>query len=139
MNRDKLLDEIKEHEGYVPHVYKDSLGYATIGYGFLVDEAKGGAIPLPVAEYWLQFNVTELVNRLSRELSWFSTAPDNVQRALVNMSYQMGVSGVLKFHNMLAALEAGDYCVAATEALDSRWAKQTPNRARKVADIMKGA
>lgn len=138
MNRERLLDEIKEHEGFVEHVYKDSLGYDTIGYGFLVDKGKGGEIPLPVAEYWLNFKVNQIMERLRRELPWFAAAPDHVQRALVNMSYQMGVSGVLKFRNMLAHLEAGQWVEAGDEALDSRWARQTPNRAAKVVQIMKG-
>ena len=36
INRDKLYEEIKADEGEVLEVYKDHLGYDTIGIGHLV-------------------------------------------------------------------------------------------------------
>jgi lysozyme len=53
------------------------------------------------------------------------------------MSYQMGTTGVMKFKNTLTAIEHGDYELAALGMLDSTWAKQTPNRARRLASQMK--
>jgi lysozyme len=50
----------------------------------------------------------------------------------------MGVSGVLKFKGMLEALKAGKRELAANEALDSLWARQTPERARRVAEQIRG-
>ena len=35
---EELKEEIKLHEGFVPRVYKDSLGKRTIGYGHLCVE-----------------------------------------------------------------------------------------------------
>jgi len=64
--------------------------------------------------------------------------PPDVRRALLNMAYQLGVSGLLNFSKMLTALQAGDREEAAREALDSLWAKQTPNRARRVALLLRG-
>lgn len=56
------------------------------------------------------------------------------QRAILNMAFQLGVDGVLKFRRMIAALDRGDYARAAIEALDSKWAKEdTPQRAARVA------
>ena len=45
------------------------------------------------------------------------------------MIFQLGKTGVSKFRNMWKHLSALEYASAASEMLDSRWAKQTPNRA----------
>ena len=42
MDRDKIEKDLTIDEGRVSHVYKDSLGYYTIGIGHLVDQRKGG-------------------------------------------------------------------------------------------------
>ena len=64
---------------------------------------------------------------------------DSLAREIViEMVFQLGETGVSKFKNMLKALEEGpDYKTAAIEMLDSRWAKQTPNRAKKMSNSMK--
>ena len=48
----------------------------------------------------------------------------------------MGFSGVSKFKNMIKALQNRTYKLASIEMLDSRWAKQTPNRAKELSDHM---
>ena len=138
MDISKVIEDLKVDEGWDPSAYKDSLGFWTIGYGFLIDRSKGGEIPMPIAEAWLKHEATEKWNSLVAAQPWVLTQPENVQRALCNMCYQLGVSGVGKFKKMIAALKLGDRDKAADEALDSTWAKQTPNRAKKVTDIMRG-
>jgi lysozyme len=126
-------EALKADEGWVPHVYQDHLGFDTLGFGFLVDRRKGGRIPLPVAEFWLTFEIRERWMALDKAHPWFRDLPTGVQAALVNMAYQLGVAGVLAFRKMWACLARFDYRGAAAEALDSRWAQQTPARARRVA------
>ena len=55
------------------------------------------------------------------------------REALLDMSYQLGVSGLERFTDMLRALKAGDCDAAQAAALDSDWARQTPARAASVA------
>ena len=50
------------------------------------------------------------------------------------MAYQMGVNGVMGFRKMLGAIVNGNYRLAAQEGMDSRWANQTPNRAKRLMD-----
>jgi lysozyme len=54
------------------------------------------------------------------------------------MVFQLGKTGVSKFRNMWKALQQNppQYSVAASEMLDSRWAKQTPNRAKEMSNHM---
>lgn len=136
---DDLVQDLKGDEGWCPHVYDDHLGFKTLGYGFLVDERRGGEIPEPIAGEWLAYAATQRWNGLVANHPWLSDQPEDVQRALGNMAYQLGVSGVGKFKNMLAALKAGNRHEAAIHALDSTWAQQTPNRAQRVAARIRGA
>lgn len=133
-----VVADLKADEGFVPHVYDDHLGYATLGYGFLVDKDKGGRIPQEVAEFWLLYEVEHRWADLLEKLPWLEGQPEEVQRALLNMAYQMGINGVCNFKKMLAALKAGKRAEAAMEALNSTWARQTPGRARRVAGRIRG-
>ena len=134
-----MLDQIKQDEGWRPHVYLDHLGYETIGYGFLVDQRRGGGMPKEVGEFWLRFNVGKIIEAIPRRWPAWADQPEEVQNALVNMAYQMGVNGLMGFKRMLAALERGERETAASEALDSRWANQTPERAWRVAAMIRGS
>jgi lysozyme len=60
------------------------------------------------------------------------------QEAILNMCFQLGLAGLKRFRRMWAALAMRDYERAYIEALDSNWAKQTPNRANRVANILRG-
>ena len=135
---DELVDDLKRDEGYVPYAYQDHLGYWTIGYGFLVDKDKGGQIPKSIAESWLMLAINDRWNALVSRKPEVLDYPEDVQRALGNMAYQLGVNGLLRFKKMFAALDAGDRVLAAQEAWDSTWAKQTPERARRVTRLIRG-
>lgn len=135
----RLRDDIIRDEGFVPHAYQDHLGFWTIGYGFLIDQRRGGAIPSPVAEFWLDHELAERRRRLLQSLPWLADEPEPIQRALQNMAYQLGINGLLNFRRMLAAVQAGNYAEAAREALNSNWARQTPNRANRIAQLIRTA
>lgn len=135
---DDLIHDLKLDEGWKPSAYKDHLGYWTIGYGFLIDESKGGELPIEVADFWLEYAVKKRWDAFLFRHAWVHDQPSDVRRALGNMVYQMGVQGVSNFKNMLAALQEGDREKAAIEALDSTWATQTPVRAKRVAALIRG-
>lgn len=133
-----VAERIKAEEGWSAHVYPDSLGYATIGYGFLIDGRRGEGLPLVVAEFWLDYLLTKIRDELATRWPPFSAQPIDVRGALMEMAYQMGVDGVLGFQRMLAALERGDRAMAAADALDSVWHAQTPARCERVAALIRG-
>ncbi len=135
---DDLIDDLKTDEGWEPSAYQDHLGYWTIGWGFLIDERKGGEIPKEIAEAWLTYAATKRWNELVARHLWLNDQPEDVQRALGNMVYQLGVGGVSNFKKMLAHLKDGNRVLAAEEALNSTWATQTPERAQRVAAHIRG-
>ena len=139
MNQDQLIAQLKADEGWESSAYQDTRGYWTIGYGFLIDEQLDGELPREVGEFWLQWLVKRMISALRSDLPNFDGYPEPVQQALANMAYQMGVSGLLGFRRTLALIDEGQYERAANEALNSRWAEQTPNRARRVSELIRSA
>ena len=74
-------------------------------------------------------------NELEQSLPWIKEKPIIVQEQILNMVYNLGLPNLLKFQNMLAALESNDGTTAADEALNSKWARQVGQRAQRIADI----
>ena len=129
-----LLNRIKHHEGFRKSVYKCTEGYDTIGYGFAIKDLE---MDEDIAEEILIRKVEKLIKRVRSKFDWLDSVPREVQGVLVEMSYQMGLSGVSKFKKALHAMQMFQWKLAATELLDSRWAKQTPNRAKELSDIIR--
>jgi lysozyme len=135
---DKAKAQVKGDEGWRSFVYQDHLGFDSIGWGFCIDPKKTDGLPKPVAEFWITWLINDRLSGL-RKWAGFDRQPEEIQLALLNMSYQLGVRGVLNFTRMIKALEVGDRATAKLEALDSKWARQTPARANRIADIIGGA
>ena len=141
MNMDRLLQSVKKHEGYRNKVYLDTLGKRTVGVGHLC-----------VEDFWeddKEYSEEMLMNILKddlkiaiqgaeRLLKDCTVLDDLAKEIIIEMVFQLGETGVSKFKNMLKALKQDppEYSVAASEMLDSRWAKQTPNRAQNMSAEM---
>ena len=142
MEMSRLLKSVKEHEGYRNKVYLDSLGKRTVGVGHLC-----------VEDFWeddkeyeekflltiLEHDLKSAIKSAERLCSDCPDLDDLAKETIIEMVFQLGETGVSKFKNMWKALESNppQYDVAATEMLDSRWAKQTPNRAKEMSDHMR--
>ena len=139
---EELKEQIKEHEGFVPRTYKDSLGKRTIGFGHLCVEP----------EQWdddKEYTREELERVFDKD---FDEALKNAEsligqrsinfiakQVIIEMVFQLGIGGVGKFKKMWSALDSEDYGEASFQMMDSLWAKQTPNRAEKLSQKMRSA
>ena len=132
-----LLDMIEQDEGRRDTVYIDSEGHQTIGLGFCLDKMP---MPREVADYWCNLILTQRHKQILIA-THFGTVFKNLnqprQCAILNMSYQLGISGLFKFKKMWDALAVGDYQKASLEAMDSVWASQTKNRAGRIAEVIR--
>ena len=128
-----LIDEIKKHEGFKSTVYKCTEGYDTIGYGFAIKDLE---IDEEIAELILSRKLGNLQLRICNTFDWYIESPQKVQDVIMNMSYQMGITGVGKFKNMIKHFKAKNWKEASKEMLNSLWARQTPNRAKELARIV---
>ena len=130
----KLIESIKQHEGYVGIVYKDSLGIDTIGYGFAIKDLE---LDEDICEIILERKLHNLIDRLLLKFGWFKYMPPEIKDIVTEMCYQLGVTGFSKFKKTIAYLQDKKWEEASVEMLDSLWARQTPNRAKEMSDRVK--
>jgi len=144
MNAEQLIQDLIRDEGLKTDLYQDAIGKWTIGVGRNLSDrgvSKGEAM------FMLTNDIEIVMAELDARMLWWRGMPADVQRALANMAFNLGVPRLLKFEMMLAALKVGDYETAAEEALDSLWADQSDGkvdgidgaRARRIADLMRHA
>ncbi len=134
MQIENIIKSLKDHEGFRAKVYRDSLGVATIGYGFAIKDLD---LSEQIAGKILEQKVRDLINEIAERFDWFQWVPDPGQDVIIEMCYQLGVAGVSKFTNTIAAIKRQDWETAANEMLNSRWAIQTPKRAAHMAEIIR--
>ncbi len=128
-----LRDQLIRHEGERLSAYQDHLGFWTIGVGRLIDARRGGGISHAEAMYLLDNDIARRKVALSQTLPWMANLEEPRRAALLNMSFQLGVDGVLKFKNTLAAIQAKNWIAAGAGMRASLWAHQTPERADELA------
>ena len=128
-----LLKAVKLSEGFRDRVYKDTLGIDTIGYGFAIKDL---VLDEDISEMILRRKLDSLIDRANKRFKFLKDLPIKAQDVIYEMCYQMGISGVSKFKKTLLYLENHEFKMASKEMLDSRWARQTPNRAKKLSDII---
>lgn len=143
-NELNLIEQLEYDEGCMLTRYKCPSGFNTIGIGHNCDanpySPDGYRIKNEItkeqAHGLLSHDIQVVVDGLSRKCPQFRKVQDsnheNRRRALINMGFQLGVNGLLKFKNMLKAIDDDDWELARAHALDSDWAKQTPQRADRV-------
>lgn len=136
--KQELTRQLKADEGVKAQAYSDHLGYLTIGVGRLIDARKPGSGLRPSEiDMLLQNDIDDRIEALTRRLPWFQNLDDARRGVLLNMSFQLGVDGLLGFKNTLRMVEDADYMGAARNMLQSKWAQQTPARANRMAEQMR--
>ena len=131
---EKLLQQLRQDEGFRGIAYQDSLGNWTIGYGHLLSN--------PITERAATEILQDDVNIAIRD---FASLPHKFRknlnearrRVVINMLFNMGLGRFLTFKKMIQAVIDEEFEQAALEMLDSVWAKQVKGRAVRLAEIMK--
>ena len=129
-----IIQQLKIHEGYKPTVYKCTAGVDTIGVGFAIKDLH---LSEEVCDLILTEKLEALEERFEKKFDWFKTSPMEVRNVMLNMAYQLGFAGFCKFKKTISYLEEEEWQKASVEMLDSRWATQTPNRAKELSEIIK--
>lgn len=135
---EQLTAQLRRDEGTRETAYKDSEGWLTIGVGRLIDSRKPGAGLRPdEIDYLLRNDIADRVQALQKALPWFAKLDQARQGVLINMAFQLGTEGLLGFSYTLGLVRDGKYAEAAVQMLKSKWANQTPERAKRLAEQMK--
>ena len=158
-----VLAHLELEEGRSERAYRDHLGWWTIGIGRLIDPRKGGRItpdeeailiandPSRKPGDWHNWVLTDpeidmlKLNDIDRFVSEISQWPawkaveGNVARqvALTSLAFQLGIDGLRQFKNSLRMVEEKRFSDAAANFLKSKWAQQTPERAKRVTDMIR--
>jgi len=143
---ERIKEDLVKHEGYVTEIYLCSEGYPTFGIGHMVTEEDmeyTWPIGTPVTDERILQVFHDDCNAACTDASAlflnFSSHPENVQRVLVNMAFNLGRSRLGKFKNMITAVNEGNYSKAADEMVDSKWYRQVKRRGEELVEIMRGA
>ena len=136
-----LEKRIMDHEGFRKKIYADSLGKKTIGYGHLITENDN-------FEEGIEYTKAELLDLFHKDLEKAREGANQIvghiselhieaKNCIIEMVFQLGTQGTRNFKKLILALEEKDYFEAHVQMLDSRWAKQTPQRCIDLSEIMK--
>lgn len=130
---DDLEKIIITHEGKKNHVYNDSLGIPTIGIGRNISPS-GPGLSDDECLYLLR-NDIERCRKSLQPYEWYNKQDQVRKDAIVELVFNLGFAGFLKFKNTINMLACKNYISAAKALLNSKWAKQVgPNRSNNIAD-----
>ncbi len=129
----RLRADLIRDEGQRFDLYTDTTGHASIGVGHNI-EAHG--ISQTVCDQMLDEDMRRALHDATTQWPWFAELDDVRQRVLLNMVFNIGLAGVAQFRLMIQAIIAGHFDEAATQMLDSLWARQVGPRADRLAHMM---
>lgn len=132
----KLIKQLKRHEGVRTHAYQCTANMTTVGVGRNIDENGGLGLSEDEIEYLLENDIKRCKQELIA-LPWFAEIDSVRQDALINLCFNLGMTRLLGFKNALTAMSVGDYDKAADEFMDSRWAEQVGSRADEVCEMIR--
>ena len=152
-DRELLRAQILRHEGLRLVPYRDSLGFLTVGVGYNISargweplervlgrkiDKNDPRLTREEALLMLDADLDTTEREVGRRWPWTSLLAPARRRAVLDMAFNLGVSGLANFRQMLAALRDGDYLMAEAEALDSKWRTDVgPIRSREVAEAIR--
>lgn len=134
MNEVKLCAQLGVDEDRRSRIYVDTVGKITGGVGRNLTDRGFSEDEI---DLMLRNDVAGVVRDLDRALPWWRQMSDARQNVLANMCFNLGIVRLLGFTNTLALMKAGRWDAAATEMLDSKWAKQVGQRAIRLAATMR--
>jgi lysozyme len=128
-----VVTQLKQDEGLRLKPYKCTANKLTIGYGRNIEE-KG--ITEEEANHLLLNDIIATEKELSQKQPVYNTLDDKRKEVLLNMCFQLGYPKLSQFKKFFKALENKNFKLASIEMMDSAWAKQTPNRAKRLSQQM---
>jgi len=145
VNREQLIADLRQAEGVRDRVYDDATGspiepnslvkgHPSVGVGHRLDQPLAPILITAI----LDQDIVDAITDLNRSIPWWISLPESAQRALIELRFSMGLSGLLGFHRMLHSLSQHQRHSAACELEASHWAVQVgPTRFKRVAELLR--
>jgi len=146
MNTQRVIEQLKRHEGLRLYVYDDATGreirkgyrvqgHPTIGVGRLLTSARG--LSTIEIEMLLENDIEVVVDELNRNVPWWNELNESRQAVMVNLCFNLGWPRLSLFENMLDAAEKGNWDRAADELMDSKWFRQVGLRGLELVEQLR--
>lgn len=130
MNTDSMKRDLIRDEGSRLKPYFDTVGKCTIGVGRNLTD-KG--ISSDEQDYLLEHDIAEVIGDLDTHLNWWQELDEVRQRALANMCFNLGITKLLQFKNLLTAVQNNRFDDAmAEETRKTPYAHQVGIRAERI-------
>ncbi len=143
MDLDKLQKELAEDEGCKYEIYLDHIGYKTFGIGHLCkatdpenDMDVGTKVSKERVDECFEADIAMTIEDCNILYSNFKDIPEEAQLILANMMFNLGRPRLSRFLNLKAAVDSEDWMEASVQMMDSKWARQVPNRAERLCSRM---
>jgi len=160
--KQKLTVLLRKHEGNKLNVYLDTENLPTIGVGRclstkglsksesdylnlgtydkneIIEKLKVRGITQVESDYLLSNDIDEFTTKLYNRILFTKSLPETAKIVLIDMCFNMGIDGLLKFKNTLDLIQQGKYILASREMLNSKWKNQVGQRAFDLADMLSG-
>lgn len=131
------MTQLRRDEACKLSPYTDTRGNLTIGVG---RNLTGVGISAEEAEYLLGNDIYKAISSIAKFLPWADSLDDARHGVLVNMAFNMGIGGLLNFEHFLEAMKERDWPTASREMLNSKWADQVGDRAKRLSQqVLTGA
>lgn len=133
IDRNAMVRQLRLHEGERLRPYRCTAGKLTIGVGRNLEDR---GITAEESAMLLSNDISREERELLAALPWVAKLSEVRQRVLLDMSFNLGLQGLLAFKRTLAAIQAGQYQQAAGMMLESLWARQVGQRAQRLSQMM---
>ena len=135
MNYQNLKKRIKKNEGFSLKPYKDQLGFFTIGFGHLILSNEKYLLEKKINKIELEKIFIKDFDKALKNFNIFlKHFSSNIRDSelLIEMVFQIGIEGVLKFKKLLYNMDKGNKHLVCFETMNSLWYKQTPSRVKNL-------
>ncbi len=129
-----LVNRLIQHEGLKLEPYHCTAGKLTIGVGRNLQDV---GITKNEAIYLLNNDIAVCTGQCEQSFDFFASLDKTRQEVMIEMCFNLGINRLKGFKKMLAAVQDENYTEAASQMLDSTWARQVGNRATTLANLMK--
>ena len=144
MMMEELLAEIEADEGRVMHVYMCPAGKPTFGVGHMIraddpeaDLQLGAPVSKRRVQWVFEHDVADCLKDCRSLFEGFNELPEEVQKILANMMFNLGLPRLSRFVKLRAAVLDHNWKEAALQMEDSLWFKQLPERSTRLINRMR--
>tara|TARA_Y100000114_G_scaffold36753_1_gene32285 strand:- start:987 stop:1406 length:420 start_codon:yes stop_codon:yes gene_type:complete len=134
MDRNRLIDQLRIHEGVEKTVYNDSEGIPTIGVG---RNLRDRGLSDDEIDYLLSNDIDIVVDELDKVMPWWRDLDEVRQRVLCDLVFNLGMPRFSGFKKSISYMKQQMWDQAADELLDSKWARQVGRRAHTLSEMMR--